>query len=115
YSQRVDEFDQIFIELFSDTWNIRAGDLFLENRQSRFLNFNKKVQGISTNFSFGDENKTTVFSRGELVRGQYTRSSLTGREGNQGSDKLQGNNGVLSVLVISCSERVYVNGILLER
>jgi len=43
YSQKLDEFDQIFIELFSDKWNIRAGDLFLENRQSRFLNFNKKL------------------------------------------------------------------------
>src|SRR5690606_670204 len=42
YSQKLDEFDQIFIEMFSDDWNIRAGDLFLENRQSRFLNFNKK-------------------------------------------------------------------------
>jgi len=115
YSQRLDEFDQIFIELFSDTWNIRAGDLFLENRQSRFLNFNKKVQGISTNFSFGDENKTTVFSSVGLVRGQYARSSFTGQEGNQGPYKLRGNNGELYVLVVSGSERVYVNGILLER
>src|SRR5690606_17653882 len=47
YSQKLDEFDQIFIELFSDKWNIRAGDLFLENRSSRFLNFSKKVQGLS--------------------------------------------------------------------
>ena len=51
YSQKLDEFDQIFIELFSDKWNIRAGDLFLENRKSSFLNFNKKVQGISSHFS----------------------------------------------------------------
>lgn len=115
YSQKLDEFDQIFIELFSDTWNIRAGDLFLENRQSRFLNFNKKVQGIATNFSFGNENKTTIFSSVGLVRGQYARSSFTGQEGNQGPYKLRGNNGELYVLVVSGSERVYVNGILLER
>lgn len=115
YSQKLDEFDQIFIELFSDTWNIRAGDLFLENRQSRFLNFNKKVQGISTNFSFGNDNKTTIFSSVGLVRGQYARSSFTGQEGNQGPYKLRGNNGELYVLVVSGSERVYVNGILLER
>ena len=38
YSQKLDEFDQIFIELFSEKWSIRAGDLFLENRKSRFLN-----------------------------------------------------------------------------
>ena len=29
YSQRLDEFDQVFIELFSERWNIRAGDIDL--------------------------------------------------------------------------------------
>ena len=116
YSQKLDEFDQIFIELFTDKWNIRAGDLFLENRQSRFLNFNKKVQGLSTHFTFGgEENKTDVFASAALVRGQYARSSFTGQEGNQGPYKLRGNNGELYVLVISGSERVYVNGILKKR
>ena len=116
YSQKLDEFDQIFIELFTDKWNIRAGDLFLENRQSRFLNFNKKVQGLSTHFTFGgEENKTELFAAGALVRGQYAKSSITGQEGNQGPYKLKGNNGELYVLVISGSEKVYVNGILRTR
>lgn len=116
YSQKLDEFDQIFIELFTDKWNIRAGDLFLENRQSRFLNFNKKVQGISAHFTFGDEeNKTDIFASAALVRGQYAKSSFVGQEGNQGPYKLRGNNGELYVLVISGSERVYVNGILRKR
>lgn len=116
YSQTLDEFDQIFIELFSDKWNIRAGDLFLENRQSKFLNFNKKVQGLSSKFIFGTpENKTEVFASGAVVRGQYAKSSFTGQEGNQGPYKLRGNNGELYVLVISGSERVFVNGILLKR
>ena len=116
YSQKLDEFDQIFIELFTDKWNIRAGDLFLENRQSRFLNFNKKVQGLSTHFKFGgEENKTDIFASAALVRGQYAKSAFTGQEGNQGPYKLKGNNGELYVLVISGSERVYVNGILKNR
>jgi hypothetical protein len=116
YSQKLDEFDQIFIELFSDKWNIRAGDLFLENRKASFLNFNKKVQGISSHFTFGtDENKTDIFASAALVRGQYARSTFTGQEGNQGPYKLRGNNGELYVLVISGSERVFVNGILLTR
>lgn len=116
YSQRLDEFDQIFIELFSDKWNVRGGDLFLENRQSKYLNFNKKVQGLATKFTFGKEkNKTEVFASGAVVRGQYARSSFTGQEGNQGPYKLRGNNGELFVLIISGSERVYVNGILQER
>lgn len=116
YSQKLDEFDQIFIELFAEKWNIRAGDLFLENRQSRFLNFNKKVQGLAANFTFGTpEKKTNVFASAALVRGQYAKSTFAGQEGNQGPYKLQGPNGELYILVISGSERVFVNGILLTR
>jgi hypothetical protein len=116
YSQKLDEFDQIFIEMFSDKWSVRAGDLFLENRQSRFLNFSKKVQGLSTAFTFGGEdNKTSVFAAAALVRGQYAKSTFVGQEGNQGPYKLRGPNEELYVLVISGSERVFVNGILLER
>lgn len=116
YSQKLDEFDQIFVEIFSDQWWIRGGDLFLENRKSKFLNFNKKVQGISTTFNFGSSGEKTSFNlAGAIVRGQYAKSTFVGQEGNQGPYKLRGKNGELYVLVISGSERVYVNGILLKR
>ena len=87
------------MELFSDKWNIRAGDVFLENKKTQFLNFNKKVQGIATNFDFGTEdNKTNVFASAALVRGQYAKSNFVGQEGNQGPYKLKGQNGELYVL-----------------
>ena len=115
YSQKLDEFDQIFIELSSKNWNVRAGDLFLENRKTSFLNFNKKVQGLSSHFNWGNSNKNDLFLAASLVRGQYAKSNFTGQEGNQGPYKLRGNSGKLYVLIISGSERVYVNGILKER
>jgi hypothetical protein len=116
YSQKLDQFDTVFMELFSEKWNIRAGDVFLENHKTQFLNFNKKAQGIAASFDFGDEdNKTNVFASAALVRGQYAKSDFVGQEGNQGPYKLIGQSGELYVLVISGSERVYVNGILLKR
>ncbi|MCI9844177.1 hypothetical protein [Flavobacterium pectinovorum] len=116
YSQKLDQFDNIFMELFSDDWNIRAGDVFLENRKTQFLSFNKKVQGLSASFDFGEEdNKTNVFASVAFAKGQYAKSTFTGQEGNQGPYKLKGQNGELYVLVISGSERVYVNGVLLKR
>lgn len=116
YSQKLDQFDNIFMELFSDDWNIRAGDVFLENRKTQFLNFNKKVQGLSASFNFNtEESKTNIFASVAFVKGQYAKSTFTGQEGNQGPYKLKGQNGELYVLVISGSERVYVNGVLLKR
>jgi hypothetical protein len=116
YSQKLDQFDNVFMELFSDKWNIRAGDVFLENHKTQFLNFNKKARGLATNFKFGtEENKTNVFASAALVLGQYAKSNFVGQEGNQGPYKLIGQNGELYVLVISGSERVFANGILLTR
>ncbi len=115
YSQRLDEFDQIFVELSSKNWNVRAGDLFIENRNLSFLNFNKKVQGLNTNVFWGKKNKTNLYASGAVVRGQYAKSTFVGIEGNQGPYKLQGNQGQLYVLIISGSEKVFVNGVVLER
>lgn len=116
YSQRLDEFDQVFIELFSDNWNIRAGDIDLQNSNSFFGAFSKRVQGLSVNANLeGDTSTTNVFAAGALVRGQFTISQFVAQEGNQGPYKLQGQNGELFVLIVSGSETVYVNGIPLER
>ncbi|MCB0457124.1 MAG: hypothetical protein R2776_10040 [Flavobacteriaceae bacterium] len=117
YSQNLDEFDQIFIELFSDHWNIRAGDIDLQNSQSYFGRFSKKIQGISLYGELLEEDgsKTSAFASGGLVRGVFQRSQFTGQEGNQGPYKLVGPNGELFILIVSGSERVYVNGLLLNR
>ncbi len=113
YSQRLDEFDQVFIELLSDNWNIRAGDIDLVNTNSYFASFSKRVQGLLVNANLSD--KTSVFASGALVRGQFTTTQFTAQEGNQGPYKLRGPNNELFVLIVSGSETVYVNGIPLER
>jgi hypothetical protein len=113
FSQRLDEFDQVFIELFSEAWRIRAGDIDLQNTNSYFAGFSKRVQGLLVNADLSE--KTSVFASGALVRGQFTRSQFTAQEGNQGPYKLTGQNGELFVLVVSGSETVYVNGVALQR
>lgn len=116
YSQRLDEFDQVFIELFSDQWNIRAGDIDLVNDDTYFGRFTKRVQGLLVNVNFDKEaSKTNIFAAGALVRGQFTTSQFQAQEGNQGPYKLRGPNNELFVLIVSGSETVYVNGLPIKR
>jgi hypothetical protein len=116
YSQRLDEFDQIFIELYSENWNIRAGDVDVTQENYQFNNFTKRVQGISGQVKFiGNETRGYAGAAGALVRGTFNTSRFTGQEGNQGPYKLTGQNGELFILVVSGSERVFVNGIPLTR
>lgn len=116
YAQRLDEFDQIFIEIYSDEWNIRAGDLDIQQTGYQFNNFTKRVQGISGQINFnGDDSTGFARAAGALVRGTFNTSRFTGTEGNQGPYKLVGQRGELFILVVSGSERVYVNGVPLTR
>ncbi len=116
YSQRLDEFDQVFIELESKNWKVRAGDVNLENTETSFMRFQKKVQGVGVVVNLPHENsKTTIFGSGALVRGRYTQSRFQGQEGNQGPYKLTGPNEELFILIVSGSETVHVNGLPVER
>ena len=79
------------------------------------MNFNKKVQGLATRLPLEHRIKTEVVAWGF---GSWTICSEVRslvKKGNQGPYKLRGNNNELYVLVISGSERVYVNGILKTR
>ena len=115
FSQRLDEFDQIFIELQGPNWGIRAGDIDLVEDRSFFASFTKRVQGLKIDAGFGENQQTKAGVAGALVRGVFARTQLTAQEGNQGPYKIRGPNGELFVLIVSGSEAVFVNGKRLER
>ncbi|NOY47485.1 MAG: hypothetical protein GXO84_04680, partial [Chlorobi bacterium] len=88
----------------------------LQNTDSYFANFSKRVQGLAITANLNHDAATTnLFASGALVRGQFSRSQFTAQEGNQGPYKLQGQNGELFVLIVSGSETVYVNGVAVDR
>ncbi len=116
YTQRLEEFDRVFIELFSDNWSVKAGDVNLKNETSAFMRFNKKVAGVALNATIHhNDSQTKAFASGAIVRGQFARNTLVGQEANQGPYRITGNNTEQLLLIISGSETVYVNGIPLKR
>ena len=85
YSQQIEEFDRVFIELYSKKWRLKAGDINLSNKESHFLKFDKKVSGISLDIHPKDEkNKQHFKASGALVRGRFARNQFNGIDGNQG-------------------------------
>lgn len=117
YSQSLDEFDQLFVELYADQWRLRAGDIDLINKTTYFGQFTKKIQGLYAQgtMTHQDGSTTELYGAGGLVRGVFQRSTIIGQEGNQGPYKLVGPNGEAYILMISGSERIYSNGVLLTR
>ncbi len=115
-SQNINEFDRVFIELFTDTWNVKAGDVDLTNQDSYFLNFTKKINGAKLDVILDNEDqKTSITASGALARGRFNSQNITAQEGNQGPYQLFGINNELNIVMISASETVYVNGVVLKR
>ena len=116
FTQRLNEFDRVFIELFSDNWSVKAGDVNLINTASNFMKFNKKVAGVAVDAVIRHtDSKTDAHASGAIVRGQFARNSIIAQEANQGPYKINGNNAEQLLLIISGSETVYVNGTPLRR
>ena len=113
YSQQIDEFDQIFIEISSDDWIVRGGDIDVNQENTFFGNFQKRIQGLAVNSSIN--NSLNVEVAAAIVKGKYKKTQITTQDGNQGPYKLVGQNGELYVLVVSGSEAVFVNGKKVER
>jgi len=115
-SQRINEFDRVFIELFTDQWKIKAGDVDLTNQESYFMAFTKKINGAKLEIDLDhDDQETSITASGALVKGKFNSQNISTIEGNQGPYQLYGVNGELNIVVISGSETVYVNGMALKR
>ena len=117
YTQRIDEFDRVFIEMFSKNWKLTAGDIDLQNQDSYFMRFYKKISGVAVKAKIEHNNdaETNIFASGAMVKGRYHNFSFNGIDGNQGPYKIQGPNNEQFILMVSGSERVYANGVLLKR
>ncbi|WP_233131572.1 hypothetical protein [Tenacibaculum holothuriorum] len=113
YSQNITDFDRIFVELFSKNWRIKGGDISIKNKDSYFLNFEKQLAGLEVEANINK--KVNTLASGAVVRGRFSSFNFVGVEGNQGPYKIFGTNNEPGIVIISGSDRVYVNGQLLER
>ncbi|WP_372793860.1 hypothetical protein [Lutibacter sp.] len=113
---KLNEFDRVFIELFSDKWSVNAGDIYLNNNETSYLKFNKKVSGLAVKAKIATENsEINLQTSGAIVKGKYKKIQFNGQEGNQGPYKLSDANTNTYLLILSGTEQIYANGRLLKR
>ena len=123
-TQQLQDFDQIYIQLFTDRTELTAGDFRLERPKSYFMNFFKRAQGLSVKHRFPilkqrvtDPNPgfLEVKASGALSRGKFNRQTIQGVEGNQGPYRLRGAENETFIIVLAGTERVYIDGQLMTR
>jgi len=118
YSQQIQDFDRMFIEVYNQKFSLKVGDVLIKKSQGAFLRLNKKVQGFSYTDRFKPKNEKYTYhinASGSVAKGKYTSNFFQGVEGNQGPYRLNGQSGERYIVVLSGSEKVYIDGKLMER
>lgn len=116
-TQQIQDFDKVFIQLKNNKNILTVGDFELYKPVGYFMSLNKKVKGAiaSTEIHPLKNSTLNISVAGAIAKGKYNRMQFVGLEGNQGPYKLQGANGELFVIILSGTERIYIDGQLLKR
>ncbi len=115
-TQQIQDFDKVFISITKDSNTITVGDfLMVANTNNYFMKYYKKSRGVQFDFNKKGNIKYNFHADAAVSRGRFVRNEIQGQEGNQGPYRLQGSNGELNIIVISGTEKVYVDGEKLER
>jgi len=121
-TQQLQDFDRVYIQLSNARSRLIVGDFQVGRPDGYFMNFNKRLQGAGFQTSYplnlnkkktGMEMKTGL--NAAIARGRFHRNSIQGQEGNQGPYRLQGASNEQYIVVLSGSEKIYIDGKLLKR
>ncbi len=116
-TQQLQEFDKVYIQLRKKEHTLIVGDYEIGSPEGYFMKYYKKLQGGSYtgNFTIKEKHKAMAQASIAVAKGKYNRYQLPVSEGNQGPYKLIGLNGETFIIVLAGTERVFINGKLMQR
>ena len=114
---QLNEFDKVYIQFRKRGWQVALGDIDIRSNEGSYFNFFKRLEGISleANTSVFSQGKNHLIASGAISKGIFARNVFDGQEGNQGPYRLQGNNNEAYFVVLAGTEKVFIDGVQMQR
>ena len=111
-TQSVQDVDNILIRVYSDLFDAQIGDIMVNNSWNYWSRFNRKLIGAQGSYK-NEKAEASAFAGS--AKGKFRRQEITARDGDQGPYRLQGSDGDNAITIVPRSEKVYVDGVALEK
>jgi hypothetical protein len=107
----LEELDNILMQVTSPNFSGFLGDQYLTLEGNLAGRYEKKLQGASSEVKFKENSLSVSYASS---RGKYFHNIFSGMEGKQGPYYLKGENGERGIQILPGTEKVYLDGELLE-
>jgi len=116
-TNQLKEFDQVFIQVHNEQLKIIAGDFWLQNPgYSDFLIYKKRGQGLTGSYHWKVKaGEVYTQTTAGLSKGKFQRQIIQGKEAVQGPYRLSGANNEPFIMILSGTEKIYIDGRQLTR
>jgi len=111
-TQTLREFDRVYIRLQSENTLTELGDIDIQLTESAFGVIDRRVQGGA---GYGNTPYGEYGGGLSVTRGQFRTMRFNGLESVQGPYRLTGNQNEAFIIVLAGSERVFINGVRVQR
>ncbi len=116
-TQQLQEFDNVFVQLYNKNGSLTVGDVVFKNQPSQFMRFYRNVQGglLDLNYKIADRHESKTQVGMAVAKGKFASHQIPVTEGVLGPYQVRGPNNERFIIILANSERVYLDGRLLKR
>lgn len=111
-TKRLEELDKVLIQVKSPNFTGILGDYYLKLSQSDFSYYEKKLKGVSGGANIGENLLSAAVASS---KGEYFSNRFQGTENKQGPYQLKGKRGETGIMILSGTEKVWVDGKEMQR
>jgi len=111
-TQQLQDFDNVFIELYNDRFTLKAGDVVLKSKESNFLRYYKNVQGaqFKVDYNLANGFKAQTSLAGSVAKGRFASTNINPIEGVLGPYRVNGPQNQRFLIILAGSEKVFIDG-----